>query len=310
MHRKSILGKRRIQQLAKSAVASQFPQDIVNIEADLQAQPFTIPIIDTEPDNISVSDYSSEDCPLTSDSDEQAEDNYAVSQAPMPHQLKRWAQEQNVNQSQLSSLLKILKQHPCFSTLPSDGRSLLSTQRQILLAEMPPGHYIHFGLHECLLKEVTDLSGRALNLQLSTDGLPLFKSKCLELWPIFGFVLTISRYPFIIGIYCGPKKPENSNVFLAKLVSECNVLTKDGFDTPCGRFSVCIHSFICDAPAKAFIKGIKGHTGYSGCDKCITSGDYDNNRIHFSSATFSETLRSNQSFRSKTDEDHHLKTSQ
>lgn len=30
---------------------------------------------------------------------------------------------------------------------------------------------------------------------------------------------------------------------------------------------VQISSVICDAPARAFVKAVKSHTGYSGCDK-------------------------------------------
>ncbi len=33
-----------------------------------------------------------------------------------------------------------------------------------------------------------------------------------------------------------------------------------------------ITSVMCDAPARAYIKAIKSHTGYSGCDKCTSYG--------------------------------------
>jgi hypothetical protein len=38
-----------------------------------------------------------------------------------------------------------------------------------------------------------------------------------------------------------------------------------------------IKAFICDAPAIAFIKGIKGHTGY--CERCTIRGEYKFNII-------------------------------
>ena len=31
---------------------------------------------------------------------------------------------------------------------------------------------------------------------------------------------------------------------------------------------------MCDAPARAMLKNVKGHTGYSGCEKCTTRGEY------------------------------------
>lgn len=39
-------------------------------------------------------------------------------------------------------------------------------------------------------------------------------------------------------------------------------------------FKVEFHSFVCDAPARAFIKGIKCHSGYSSCEKCTEHGIY------------------------------------
>ena len=33
-----------------------------------------------------------------------------------------------------------------------------------------------------------------------------------------------------------------------------------------------ISVFVCDAPARAFLKGIKGHTAYSACERCCQSG--------------------------------------
>jgi len=35
------------------------------------------------------------------------------------------------------------------------------------------------------------------------------------------------------------------------------------------KITVRLNVFICDAPAKAFIKGIKGHNAYFGCGNCV-----------------------------------------
>lgn len=35
-----------------------------------------------------------------------------------------------------------------------------------------------------------------------------------------------------------------------------------------------ISSVVCDAPTCAYVKGIKSHTGYLSCDKCVQSSVY------------------------------------
>lgn len=68
-----------------------------------------------------------------------------------------------------------------------------------------------------------------------------------------------------------------------------------------------VNAIICDAPARAFICGIKGHTGYFGCGKCIQEGDYVDNRIVF--PEINATLRSDLSFKCHNQPEHHITTS-
>lgn len=80
-----------------------------------------------------------------------------------------------------------------------------------------------------------------------------------------------------------------------------------GFNINGKRVFMKVTSVICDAPARAFIKAIKMHTGYSGCGKCTQSGLFIKNQM-----TFPENnapLRTDLSFRQMTDEDHHTGTS-
>ena len=60
---------------------------------------------------------------------------------------------------------------------------------------------------------------------------------------------------------------------------------------------------MCDAPARAFVKNVKGHTGYSGCERCVQSGEW------VGKMTFPETeacLRTDIMFDEMSDEEHHL----
>ena len=58
------------------------------------------------------------------------------------------------------------------------------------------------------------------------------------------------------------------------------------------RIYLRIIIIICDAQARAFVEGIKGHETYNGCDSCVTKGE------HFGKVVFPEldaTLVSNMS---------------
>ena len=55
---------------------------------------------------------------------------------------------------------------------------------------------------------------------------------------------------------------------------EYKELNENGFDINGNHFNVQLDSVICDAPARAFVKCIKGHSGYSECDKCTQCGVY------------------------------------
>lgn len=68
-----------------------------------------------------------------------------------------------------------------------------------------------------------------------------------------------------------------------------------------------IHSFVCDAPAHAFIKCVKSPGGYSCCDKCTVEGDYINKRVIFNS--MSSPARTDELFLLQNDEEHHVGTS-
>lgn len=69
-----------------------------------------------------------------------------------------------------------------------------------------------------------------------------------------------------------------------------------------------INAFICDIPAKSFIKFTKGHSGYYACNKCIAKGEYIHDRVTY---PYSDTcsLRTNEAFKQKVQQSHHTGTS-
>ena len=108
--------------------------------------------------------------------------------------------------------------------------------------------------------------------------------------------------------YLGEKKPGNLHDFLQRFVDEMSILHQTGIAVPNKNhsFSVEISVVICDAPAQAFVKQTKSHSGYFGCDKCTQRGRW----LH--KMTFPEnnaTFRSDVSFNEMEDAQHHHGTS-
>ncbi|XP_059166552.1 uncharacterized protein LOC131948870 [Physella acuta] len=64
---------------------------------------------------------------------------------------------------------------------------------------------------------------------------------------------------------------------------------------------LCISCFICDAPARSFVKKTKGHSGYWGCDKCCQKGEWAEKVIF---PEINATLRSDEAFDLIEDENH------
>ena len=111
-----------------------------------------------------------------------------------------------------------------------------------------------------------------LTIHVNVDGLPLFKSSNLNLWPIL-MTIKESSYPkpLPIAMYCGLGKPKLID-FLSKLVSEVEKLKTDITEI-CG-FPVLVKDvvFICDAPARSFLQCICGHSAALGCSYCRIVG--------------------------------------
>jgi len=218
--------------------------------------------------------------------------------------LQKWSAKHNITQTATSDLLKVLKSHSCFQSLPADARSLLQTPRSTKLREVNPGNYCHLGLENGIrfALEGNNWTG-ILNVQISIDGIPISKSTKKEWWPILGYIQG-TRQVFVIGIYEGPSKPFDIDQYLQEFVDEANRLYKNGLVINFKTYAFKIQAFICDGPARAFICNIKSHSGYYGCSKCTVKGKYIENRVVLTK-TNSEH-RTDSSFRNRDQPQHHI----
>lgn len=261
------------------------------------------------PNGVEEIDLMSEEYLLfNSDSDCDSESDTETKIHDLEDKLTTWALEENITHSALNKLLQILKCH--HPSLPLDARTLLKTTRTEVMAvqEKAGGTYHYFGIFQSMASTLqvyrsTLTSGMCLKLQVNVDGLPLFKSSSTQFWPILGYVQNLPNHkPFVIALFAGNKKPK-LNEYMEDFVKDINNLEKGFFfnDVP---LSLKLEAMVCDAPARAFLKCVKGHTGYSGCEKCTQEGEYLNNRVVF--PIIDAPLRQDEDFIEMTDEVHHL----
>lgn len=222
--------------------------------------------------------------------------------------LAQWAINHNITHVGINDLLKLLK--PFHKELPLDSRTLLHTIRTVEPKLLIPGQYFHFGLKNSLTLILNSVDPSALKnvpslaLNINIDGLPLSKSSANQVYPILVNISGFKEIVEIVGIYYGREKPANANDFLRDFVDDAVEIIKNGFDYNGKHYIVILKAIICDAPAKSFVKCVKGHSGYFSCTKCYIEGEYVD-RVYFPKYK-NLHLRQDTEFRSQFQPEHHV----
>lgn len=146
-----------------------------------------------------------------------------------------------------------------------------------------------------------------IELNINTDGLPLFNASKYEFWPILVNIHNIRSRPFVIGIFYGEGKPSSAKEFLAPFVDELCLLVKNETIINTHKIDIAIRCFFADAPCRAFIKGTVSFNSYDGCLICSKDGVMIDRRMAF--PHYEGPLRTDAAFRNKEDPDHHKRTS-
>lgn len=217
-------------------------------------------------------------------------------------ELMQWVCRFNISQKATGALLKSLKNVKSINELhdlPLDSRTLLHTPKNVMLRDVSPGQYFHYGLKNALIDQLRalDINTVSPNIQINVniDGLPLSKSSKSQLYPILGQIYPVITEPFIIGAYHGYNKPECSNILLQDFIEEYKTLHDEGFQFDGNlQFKVTIRAVICDTPARSFVTCTKGFNGYFGCSKCMQQGKHISNRMLF--LNLNAELRTDENF--------------
>lgn len=106
-----------------------------------------------------------------------------------------------------------------------------------------------------------------ININLNIDGMPLFRSSPVTLWPILMSFKDLNfKKPLPVAIYSGGSKPDFSD-FIKNLCDELeefmDYILCDNFYVKLGKIV-----FVCDSPARSFLQGTKSHSGYYACSVC------------------------------------------
>ncbi|KAH9630328.1 hypothetical protein HF086_004461 [Spodoptera exigua] len=195
--------------------------------------------------------------------------------------IRTWAIENRIPHSALNKLSNIINEFKP-GTLPSDARTLLCTPVNVILKNVGGGQYWHNGIAKPLKSiflnwmDIPD----TISININVDGLPIFKSSTNEFWPILGNIFENPRIrPFIIGIYFGKGKPKNLNEFLEDFVNDMKILLEEGLvvERLKKTIKIKIRCFICDSPARAYIKADSLHLIDLGVMKRLLIGWRDGN---------------------------------
>ena len=216
-----------------------------------------------------------------------------------------------VSQFRKKMILFILRRH--FPQLPRDPRSLLQTPRESTSKAVPGGTLLYMGLSGSLQTRLADVINHGiaipqnLTVQVHIDGLKLYGSSRRHLWPILAGIKELPRTKiFPVAIFWGDSKPADIDSFLADFVAELILLLKEGIYCVSENLysPIKLGNIVCDTPARAFVKQVKGHTGYFGCDKCIQKGLRVDNTMTYPSS--GATSRNDANFRRRQNVQHHI----
>lgn len=232
--------------------------------------------------------------------------------------LKNWAIDNitNMKTCVVTSLLKRLKDVG-YSELPASGATLMGFSHAVRSCPMISksnkiGDYIYLGiqngLEKCILPDV--FNEREIQVLVHIDGMTIYSDTDCALWPIL-IKLYHKDYtcsPFVAALYYGPSKPKDVELYLGDFVEEARNLTMNGVTIQGRSYAFKIAGIIGDGPARAYIKCVKGPTGYYACERCTVPGETVHNRRIYPDMNASE--RTKESIIARIDRQHQPKAVQ
>lgn len=202
-------------------------------------------------------------------------------------ELRDWANSHRISKRALDDLLGILNSNG-INSVPKNHRTLLKTPVDLEIVDIAGGSLWYNGLEKSIREIFSTIDcDMTISLNVNVDGLPLYNSSKISFWPILAsiygmcnvYVLSIIKWnvvaifnsnincsffselphisPMIIAVWCGTTKPSNLSEYLGRFVHELNHLLNEPIAINNHTIHVKLRCFICDTPARAFIKGLR-----------------------------------------------------
>lgn len=206
---------------------------------------------------------------------------------------------------QTNLLLKVLHKNN-IRNIPKSYEKLMSTPKEkVVTKNKAGGRVFHYGIERALKSRENELRDlKEINLDIGVDGTGIFNSSSLKIWPYMAAIVdNISMRPFLLGSFEGKKDPKD-NSFLDDLCDEVEYLRQNEIKFSYGTRKVNIRLFCADAPARALICAVKGHTCHDGCPFCIMKYRIWDGKVVFGSE-IGPTLRTDASFSLRLQPEHH-----
>lgn len=215
--------------------------------------------------------------------------------------------KKNIKRTALNDVLKLLK--PIFPNIPVDYRTILATPRNTKVSRVLPGKYVHFGLKSGLESKFKQLQKIYNNIKLDffIDGVSIHPtSKNKTFWIILARIYGIDDSIIPIGLYNGPRKPDDFDDFLKSFVLELKSILNEGLEIENSKILVDINNFCLDTPARSSACGTISHAGYRSCVRCLCEGIREDRRMLFK---FSDQKRTDLMFKDRVDSRFHTRDS-
>lgn len=187
--------------------------------------------------------------------------------------LASWSSKYKVKRNAVDELLHTLREngHP---ELPACAKTLLKTPRstQGMVKSLAGGQMWYRGIQTALMKWLTaayvdSLDNNTVVMDIFIDGLCPHKSVSRSIWPIAG-CLKGEKKPFVIALWCGClKEPSSVHEFFDEFIKESADLIENGLVCHGKKLKFIIRRYIADAPARAFMRQVKGHNAYNSCER-------------------------------------------